>query len=187
MDIKNKRITRNPTQKQTKILDCLYENMLQMPYSSIRISDICRQVGISRRGYYLYFGDKDACLDALIDRYIQKILILCSNVLPENPTPLQTHTALLTAFMEDHDFLDALIRNDLLYAMMNRGTYFAMTEDRIYSPLTATPNECVDSDVLACHVNCMLTLILRWQRRGFDLSPEDMARKCLEVFNVFGS
>ena len=52
--------------RRRQIEDCLYENMQHVPYQSISVADICRQVGISRKAYYNYYHDKDACLYAVV-------------------------------------------------------------------------------------------------------------------------
>ena len=43
--------------RQRQIEDCLFENLQHVPYQSISVSDLCRQVGISRMAFYIYFPD----------------------------------------------------------------------------------------------------------------------------------
>ena len=54
--------------RQRQIEECLFTNLQQRPYPSVSISDLCHQLGISRKSFYNYFPDKDTCLQAIISR-----------------------------------------------------------------------------------------------------------------------
>ena len=56
--------------RQQQLEDCLLKNMLQKSYGEISVSDLCEQAGISRKSFYRYFGNKDGCLCALLDRVL---------------------------------------------------------------------------------------------------------------------
>lgn len=54
--------------RQKQIEDCLYENLLRRPYTSVSISDLCHQLDISRKSFYNYYPDKDSCFRSFISR-----------------------------------------------------------------------------------------------------------------------
>lgn len=83
------RIHNTPTaqRRQIQIEDCLYENLQHTPWQSISVADLCRQVGISRKAYYNYYKDKEACFCAYIDRLIREGLLVTSQNLPHNGHP----------------------------------------------------------------------------------------------------
>ena len=74
-------------QRQKQIEDCLYENLLQKPYHNISVSDLCKQVGISRKAFYNYYPSKDACFCAILDRAIQDSVL---RLTPDTNDPVQT-------------------------------------------------------------------------------------------------
>ena len=55
----NRKTTTSATasRRQKQIEDCLYRCLLDTPYQSVSVVDICRQVGISRKAFYNYYRD----------------------------------------------------------------------------------------------------------------------------------
>jgi len=60
--------TERSLQRRIKIEECLIAQMRTKDYDQIHISDICREVGISRAVFYRYFETKFDVLDAWMDR-----------------------------------------------------------------------------------------------------------------------
>ncbi len=167
--------------RQKQIEDCLYENLQHTPYQSISVSDLCRQVGISRKAYYNYYRDKDACLSAIIDQQLRKTSLEVTLLLADNSTPLETATLILESWKRQKPFLDVLVRNDLLYLLMLRQMQYIMEEDTVTLALLDTPEIKPDADIVACYMSCQLTLVLQWYNRGFETPVEEMAKKLLRV------
>ena len=61
--------TEKTSAQQKEFLKALYQAMLDQPYSTISITDLCAQTGISRNIFYRLFDCKDDVLFALIDNY----------------------------------------------------------------------------------------------------------------------
>lgn len=167
--------------RQIQIEDCLYENLLHTPWQSISVADICRQVGISRKAYYNYYKDKEACFCAYIDRLIRDALLHTSQNLPDNAKPLDAAVILLNYWKDQKAFFDVLVKNNLIYFMTSRTVNYVLTEDRTIMDRLSTEEIPTDSDILGCYASIQTTLILLWHNRGFDTPTEEMARKFLRI------
>lgn len=173
--------TATAQRRQRQIEDCLYENLLHTPYQSISVADICRQVGISRKAYYNYYRDKDACFCAIIDRLLHEAMLHASRSVPDDAAPLETAIALLDFWREKKSFFDMVIRNNLSHFLMLRNIEYVLREDRAILDLLSTPEVQSDTDIVACYMSIQLTLVLQWYFRGFDTPTEEMARKFLRI------
>lgn len=170
--------------RQRQIEDCLYENMLHTPYASISVSDICRQVGISRKAFYNYYHDKDACLCAIIDRVLRDAVLHTTTHSPDSATPLEAAMVLLDYWKSQKPFYDILVRNNLLYMLVFRNVDYVLKEDPGFLDLLSTPEVKSDADILACYTSSHITLVLQWYFRGFDTPTEEMAKKLLRIMHV---
>ncbi len=184
MDSVRPHSTATAYRRQRQIEDCLYENMLHLPYPSISVSDICRQVGISRKAFYNYYRDKDACFRAVIRRKIRESMLLTARQLPGNGSPLETTTVMLRYWKSQKDFLDMVVRNQLLHFLLLESIENVMQEETTVLDLLNTPDVKSDSDILACYMSSQITLLMQWYLRNFDTPEEEMAKKYLRVIHV---
>ena len=169
--------------RQRQIEDCLYENLLRTPWQSISVADICRQVGISRKAYYNYYPDKEACFSAYIDRVIRDTVLESSQSLPDNASPLDASAALLENWKTKKDFIRILVNNHLLYLLTDRAIRYVQAEDRALQELLSTDDIPTDVDILTCYTAIQMTLILQWYSRDFDTPTKEMAKKFLRLLN----
>ena len=169
------------SRRQQQIEDCLFENMLHMPYAAIRVADLCRQVGISRKAFYNYYHDKDACLCAYIGRVIREAMLQITAEVPDNATPLETATVLLEYWKRKKSFWDAIIRNQLLHYVMVQSIQHIQAEDPVTMKLLSTAGMKSDLDILGCYMSVQMTLVLQWYFRDFQPGAEEMAKKLLRM------
>lgn len=169
--------------RQKQIEDCLYENLMHTSYSSISVSDICRQIGISRKAFYNYYHDKDACFCAVLDRVLQESFLYTSKHVPDNASPLEAAVILLDYWKGQKTLFDILLRNNLFYLLMIRNMNYILEEDRSVLDLLNTPEVKSDTDILACYMASQITLVLQWYYRDFDTPTEEMARKLLRILH----
>lgn len=170
--------------RQRQIEDCLFDNLLHCPYGSLSVSDICRQVGISRKAYYNYYHDKESCLRAMIRRKLQESMLHVSSSLPDNAPALESCTLLLDYWKDQKPLLDILVRNNLLHFLMLESIQYTLTEDRSTLELLNTPDVKSDTDILSCYMSSHLTLVLQWYLRDFDTPTEEMAKKLLRILHL---
>ena len=165
-------------QRQKQIEDCLYENLLQKPYHNISVSDLCKQVGISRKAFYNYYPSKDACFCAILDRAIQDSVL---RLTPDTNDPVQTYTAYLEYWKSQKPLFDIIVRNGLVYLFLQQNLHHVMAEDRTLMDLLNTPVVKSDTDILSCCMSIQITLLMQWYSRGFDTPAREMATKFLRL------
>jgi len=170
--------------RQRQIEECLYQNLQRSSYQSISVSDICRQVGISRKAFYNYYHDKDACLCAIVDGLLRDSLLHTSKTAPDNADPLEVIVIFLDFWKEKKSFFDIVMRNNLIHFLLLRNMNYILNEDRTAMQLINTPEVKSDADILACYVASQLALMLQWYFRGFQDPTEEIARKYLRILHM---
>ncbi len=60
-------------QRRQQILDCAREAFAEKGYQAVTVDDVVARAEIARGTFYLYFDDKRAVLDALVDEFLQRI------------------------------------------------------------------------------------------------------------------
>lgn len=162
--------------RQKQIEECLFENLLQRPYPSVSISDLCHQLGISRKSFYNYFPDKDSCFRAIISRKLHTCILRLSSDLPENVTEEDTIAYYLNYWKGEKSLFDIIVRNNLLYLLMDQCIHFLQEEDQSILPFLNTPQLKADSFVLSGFVTLQVTLMLQWYLQNFSTPIEEMVR-----------
>jgi AcrR family transcriptional regulator len=162
--------------RQKQIEECLFENLLLRPYPSVSISDLCHQLGISRKSFYNYFPDKDSCFRAIISRKIHTCILRLTTDLPEKATDEEVIAFYLSYWKEEKGLFDIITRNNLLYLLMDQCISFLRDEDQSILPFLDTPQLQADSYVLSAFVSVQITLILQWYFQNFSTSLEEMVR-----------
>lgn len=162
--------------RQKQIEDCLFENLLQRPYPSVSISDLCHQLGISRKSFYNYFPDKDSCFRAIISRKIHACILRLSTDLPERATQEQVIAYYLSYWKEEKGLFDIIARNNLLSLLMDQCVYFLREEDQIILPFLNTPQLKTDEFILAGFVSIQITMLMQWYLQNYSTPLEEMVR-----------
>ena len=83
------RFVRLKKQKKEHILKSASRIFAQYDYSTINVSEISDEAGISRGSFYLYFADKDDCFDAVIESHKERIALEFGKILTEANTITQ--------------------------------------------------------------------------------------------------
>lgn len=60
--------------KKKTILTEMCKELMNIPYSEIRISNLIQKTGISRASFYLYFEDKEDLLNCIVDSWVEAVL-----------------------------------------------------------------------------------------------------------------
>ena len=162
--------------RQKQIEECLFDNLLQRPYPSVSISDMCYQLGISRKSFYNYFPDKDSCFRAIISRKIHTCILRLSSELPQNAAEEDYIAFYLSFWKEEKGLFDIVVRNNLLTLLMDQCIHFLQEEHQSILPILDTPQLKTDAFVLSGFVSIQVTLILQWYLEGFQTPLEEMIR-----------
>lgn len=180
MSISTGHNTSTAYRRQKQIEDCLYHNLLQRPYTSVSISDLCHQMEISRKSFYNYYPDKDSCFRSLINRKLRQCILKLTSV-SEGSCREEIIIAFLDFWKEQRNLLDIIVRNNLLYMVIDQCILFLRNEDRSILELLNTPQLQNDEYVLSVFVTANITLILHWYLKGFDVPSEEMVPKYLRI------
>lgn len=163
--------------RQKQIEDCLYGNLLQRPYSSVSISDLCHQLEISRKSFYNYFPDKDTCLRSIISRKLRQCSLAVTAEKPTGATLEDTIAGFLNYWKQERGLLDILVRNNLLLILMDQCIRFLQEEDTTVLEYLNTPQLQTDEFVMACYVNTQIVMVVQWHKGGYEVPLEEMVRK----------
>lgn len=163
--------------RQRQIEDCLYENLQQRPYTSVSVSDLCHQLGLSRKSFYNYYPDKDACFRAIISREIRSCMLQLTSLPPDEFENSQAILTFLSFCRQEKIFLDIIVRNNLTTVLMDQMIHYLQHEDKVVLALLDTC--CLKNDpyVLSCYVSVNVTFILQWYLENFATPLEEMAAK----------
>lgn len=160
--------------RQKQIEDCLYDNLLQRPYQSVSVSDLCLQLSISRKSFYNYFPDKDSCFRSIVSRTLHSCILYLTSDVAEHAPQEDIIAAYLSFWREQKDLLDIITRNNLTNLTMDQCIHFLQVENQILLPFLNTPQLNTDNFVLACFVSTQITLILQWYFQDFKTPLADM-------------
>lgn len=162
--------------RQKQIEDCLFENLLLRTYPSVSISDLCNQLGISRKSFYNYFPDKDSCFRSIVSRKLHACVLELTTNVPEYAPVEELIAYYLSFWKQQEDLLDVIIRNNLVQILMDQCIYFLQTENQMILPFLNTPQLKADAFVLSAFISVQVTLILQWHLQNYETPLEDMVR-----------
>ena len=162
--------------RQRQIEDCLFENLQQRPYPSVSVSDLCHQLGISRKSFYNYFPDKDTCFRSFISRKLHTCFFHLDMDLPEDPAPEEVIGLYFSYWKEEKAFFDVIVRNNLLNLAIDQFTLFVRDETDVIRRILDTPELKTNEYVLSVFATVQITLLLRWYQLNFSTPIEDMVR-----------
>ena len=162
--------------RQKQIEDCFFENLRLRPYPSVSISDLCHQLGISRKSFYNYFPDKDSCFRSIISRKLHACILYLTAELPENASREEIIAGYLAFWREEKNLMEIIVRNDLVRLVMDQCIHFLQVENQILLPFLDTPQLKADAFILSCFVSFQVTLILQWYLQDFSPPLTDMVR-----------
>ena len=76
-------------ERKQQILTCARDAFAELGYQAVTVDDIVARAQIARGTFYLYFDDKRAVLDALVDDFLQRILgcIVGIDIVHEQASP----------------------------------------------------------------------------------------------------
>lgn len=170
-------VTAAAANRQRSVEDCLLANMAQTPYKEISVSDLCQQLGISRKAFYRYYSGKDACLCALLDRTLMECSLF---EIPEKttaPNAPQEISSFLAFWKQNKDLLDLLIQNNLVDKLISRTILHVVNETGAKIQCSSDDDFAYDDDVRLFALSGIIALIVRWHCDGYTLSDEEMSQK----------
>lgn len=172
----NSHVSEDISMRKQLLEDHLLQAMRQKPYAEISVSDLCEQAGLSRKSFYRYFGNKDGCLSALLDR-----VLLGINSCHEpadcgaegvSPELMQ----IMTYWMEQKPLLDLITANGLQSRLLERCFHYVINENRDSLRWLGIKDVVQEPEAAIFAVTGFLAVLMEWCRTGFPRSPSEMAQ-----------
>ncbi|MBQ2901036.1 MAG: TetR/AcrR family transcriptional regulator [Agathobacter sp.] len=161
--------------RQREFESCLLNTMKTIPYESISVTDLCAQVGIARKNFYRYFGNKDDVLCALIDHTLLDYSQFETPYTSESPDGIKEILQYLSYWQVHKPLLDALGKNGLSTKLIERVLIHAWREDTGFLQLLHAKGNISDPSNVLFAVSGIITLIVTWHHSGYQESKEQLA------------
>lgn len=162
--------TERSLQRRIRIEECLIAEMWKKDYEQIHISDICREVGISRAVFYRYFETKFDVLDAWMDRRFSSYN---NHPVVEN-TPRAGTYMFIHFWYENRDMPELLIRQNMFDLLIQKGIQAGTHMPFINQILGMEDDSAEVHRSLVFSAYGIMGILRDWQVRGFKESEEEM-------------
>lgn len=173
--------TESSVSRQLQIEECLLQNMQTQNYDHISVADMCRQMGISRRLFYTYFPDKEACLFSLVDRMIRDSML----TLPDRARTSLSHKELtihyLNYWKQQADFLNAISKQNMKAVLIDRCFLLFKNRGDLFLDFLSTPDVKADDSILWLYAAIRFTILMQWHEHDFSVPVEEMAIRYLRM------
>lgn len=173
-------------QKRAVIEDALLQLMQETDYSRITVTDLAQHVGISRKSFYHYFQDKDACLLSLISRTMTENALYIAELLPDTESYLSFYKTALLCWKEKKDFLLAIIRSNLYHTFLYQTVKYICQEHKGVLKQLRTPLDDLEEgyEEVLFYASGYLSVLCNWALNGFETDVEVLARKMLRLAHM---
>lgn len=176
--------TEESAQRQRQMELGLLDMMQTVRYEDITVSDLCQRMQIPRKSFYRYFSGKDGALHGLIDHTMMEYEAFSHAQQKGRKRNLQIELETFFEFWVAHRlFLDALQRNGLSGAMIERAVNYSVSEGVF--PIRFLPNEDMEirRHVVMFAVCGMLSMTVKWHQGAYRESVSEMASITKRLLN----
>ena len=174
--------TEQSAMRQKSLEEGLLLAMQTQRYEDISVSDLCNHIGVPRKSFYRYFDSKEGALHALMDHR----MMLFEDAYFSNDTYKNSVLSLQSFFafwITQKDLLDALERSGINALLVERAMTHSPGDTFLRASVNQHATESQDEAIrfLVCG---LMTMMLRWFKSGFALTPEEMAEKAKGILTV---
>ena len=176
--------TEETAMRQRQIEECLMENMRRHTFQEISVSDLCKQLDISRNLFYRYYSSKEDALLGMIDH---AMMDYGNYELPTRDQYVQHEIDVARFFSyckEKKALMDALHRSDLHLKFLERIMYHTLEQEPgILTRMIPFMPDCSEERLLFV-VSGVVMLVLNWYRKGYDKSVLEITRIAVQMLTV---
>lgn len=146
---------------------------------SLKITDLCKDLSISRKTFYMYYHDK---YDILEDIFVVTIIDPLRKLLDYNISVYEVEKVLYQNFLNNKDFYSKALKyngqNSLLSILVK---HIKLINDEI---VKSFPCSDIDKEYIAYfYASAQAMLLLKWIDEGMIVSPERVAEYCDEMIS----
>lgn len=165
------------SRRQRQLEQGLLRAMEQRPYEEISISDLCQQMGVPRKSFYRYFSGKDGALHALIDHTLMEYESFDADSALRQKRTLQGDLERFFRFWKHHDdLMVALEKSNLSGVLIQRSMDYAFSDIAFPGRFLPGESRSHQEHVVMFAVCGLLSMMLNWQRNGYQESEESLAK-----------
>jgi len=173
--------TEKSAAQQRQLEQAFLDLLLQMPYDDIRISEICRQAGCSRKVFYRLFEGKTDVLIALIDQ----TLLDFENY---HPDPAQCGEGNLHRFFaywkSQHRLLSALSLSQAIGLLTERAIRHVLAEDALVLKTFGAEESGFARETVIFFLSGVFSLVRDWYEQGYDRSIDEMSAMLMSLLST---
>lgn len=173
--------TENSARQQRQFEATLATLLLEMPYDSITISELCRRAGLSRKTFYRLFVQKADVLCALLDHTFLDF----ENYQPDVSVVGQGEMHRFLAYWkEQKQLLDALTISLTSSLLAERAVLHVMKEDHtVRHSFVADSTPCC-RETIVFFITGLFALVLDWHHQGYERCIDEMAQLLMSLLTT---
>lgn len=174
-------ITEKSAAQQRQFEQTFLEMLLEVSYDSIKISEICRRAGYSRKVFYRLFDLKADVLYALVDH----TLLDFENY---NPDPAKVGEGNLHRFFgywkEQHLLLTALSANQAMGLLTERAIRHVLSEDSLVLKTFGAEDSGFGWETVTFILSGVFSLVREWHESGYRRSIDEMSQLLMRLLST---
>lgn len=174
-------VTEKSAAQHQKFEQAFLELLLEVSYDNIRISEVCRRAGYSRKVFYRLFDQKSDVLQALIDH----TLLDFENYAPD---PAEVGEGNLHRFFgywkEQHLLLTALGANHGTGLLTERAIRHVLSEDSLVLKTFGADDSGFGRETVVFFISGVFSLVQDWHESGYLRSIDEMSGLLMQLLST---
>lgn len=173
--------TEKSAQQQRQLEQAFLTLLLQMPYDSIRISEVCRQAGCSRKVFYRLFESKTDMMMALIDH----TLLDFENYRPDPAVVGKGNLHRFFSYWKSqHRLLSALAMSQGIGLLTERAIRHVLAEDSLVLKTFGAEDSGYGRETVIFFLSGVFSLVRDWYESGYARSVDEMSRMLMNLLST---
>ena len=173
--------TKKSADQQRELEQVFLDLLLQMPYDDIRISEICRRAGCSRKVFYRLFESKTDVLLALIDH----TLLEFENYAPDTSVVGEGNLHRFFSFWkEQHRLLSALSLSQGIGLLTERAIHHVLSEDILVLKTFGADNGTFGRETVTFLISGIFSLVRIWYESGYQRTIDEMSALLMNLLST---
>lgn len=173
--------TEKSAHQQRQIEQTFLSLMGKVPYDDIKISEVCRRSGLSRKVFYRLFEQKADVVYALIDHTILDFETYQPDISVVGEGGVHRF---LGYWKEQHFFLDSLIKAQCSYLLTERAIRIVMQENAGILRSFGAEDSATRQETAIFFLSGLFALVLNWHKSGYEKSIDEMAALIMSLLTT---
>lgn len=168
--------------RQREVENQLAKMMEKQEFSKIRVCELCEQIGMPRKSFYVYFDAKEDALQALIEHTICDFDYYEADATDTSATYTFKVLKRFFEFWKEKDMvLNGLSKSGLSGILVTKIIEHTIKSEKSIPFMHWADGKMLSETVLIYSVSGLMAIVLEWHRGGCKESTGEMARKATEL------